>query len=103
MEVDTNTYIIDVLLGQPIKFIQVASNSELCENQWKWNDLLFFEIVHSHCFRASEASNLDCFKKLSMKVLDQNFNSLLKNEYFGALIFQEIEFFEQLMYNLKTS
>jgi hypothetical protein len=34
---------IDVLWGQPIKLIQVASNSELCENQW--NDLLFFEIV----------------------------------------------------------
>ena len=43
---------LDVLWGQPIKLIQVASNSELRENQW--NDLLFFEIVPSHCFRASE-------------------------------------------------
>ena len=43
---------VDVLWGQPIKLIQVASNSELCENQW--NDLLFFEIVPSHCFGASE-------------------------------------------------
>ena len=44
--------ILDVLWGHPIKLIQVASNSELHENQW--NDLLFFEIVPSHCFRASE-------------------------------------------------
>ena len=44
--------LVDVLLGQPIKLIQVASNSELHENQW--NDLLFFEIVPSHCFGASE-------------------------------------------------
>ena len=27
----------------------------------------------------------------------------MKNEYFGALIFQEIEFFEHLKYNFKTS
>ena len=47
-----STYIIDVLWGQMIKLIQVACNSELCENQW--NDLLFFEIVPSHCFGASE-------------------------------------------------
>ena len=33
-----NYYILDVLWGQPIKLIQVASNSELRENQW--NDLL---------------------------------------------------------------
>ena len=33
---------VDVLWDQPIKLIQVASNSELRENQW--NDLLFFEI-----------------------------------------------------------
>ena len=44
------TYILDVLWGQPIKLNQVASNSELRENQW--NDLLFFEIVPSHCFGA---------------------------------------------------
>ena len=43
---------IDVLWGQQIKLIQVASNPELRENQW--NDLLFFEIVPSHCFGASE-------------------------------------------------
>ena len=40
--------VVDVLWGQSIKLIQVASNSELRENQW--NDLLFFEIVPSHCF-----------------------------------------------------
>ena len=27
----------------------------------------------------------------------------MKNGYFGALIFQEIEFFEHLKYNFKTS
>ena len=43
---------IDVLWGQLIKLIQVASNSELRENQR--NNLLFFEIVPSHCFGASE-------------------------------------------------
>ena len=32
-------YIVDVLWGQPIKLIQVASNSELHENQW--NNLFF--------------------------------------------------------------
>ena len=42
----------DALCGQPIKFIQVAFNSELSENQW--NDLHCFEIVPSHCFGASE-------------------------------------------------
>ena len=47
-----STYLLDVLWGQPIKLIQVISNSELCENQW--NDLLFFKIVPSHCFGASE-------------------------------------------------
>ena len=45
-------YILDVLWGQPIKLIQVASTSELRKNQR--NDLLFFEIVPSHCFGASE-------------------------------------------------
>ena len=53
-------YILDVLWGQPIKLIQVASDSELHENQL--NDHLFFEIVPSHCFGASEASKIDCFK-----------------------------------------
>ena len=43
---------LDVLWGQPIKLIQVASHSELRENQWK--DLIFFEIVPSHSFGASE-------------------------------------------------
>ena len=56
----SSTYVIDVLWGQRIKLIQVASNSELRENQWK--DHLFFEIVPSHCFGASEASKIDCLK-----------------------------------------
>jgi hypothetical protein len=45
-------YLLDVLWGQPIKLIQVASNSELRENQW--NNILFFEIVPSHFFGTSE-------------------------------------------------
>ena len=53
-------YLLDILWGQPIKLIQVTSNSKLRENQW--NDLLFFEIVPSHCFGASEASKIDCLK-----------------------------------------
>ena len=52
--------VLDVLWDQPIQLIQVASNSELRENQW--NDLIFFEIVPSHCFGASEASKIDYFK-----------------------------------------
>jgi hypothetical protein len=35
-------WIVDVLWGQPIKLIQVASNSELRENQW--NDLLSLKL-----------------------------------------------------------
>jgi len=38
-----------------------------------------------------------------MKNLDQKFNSSLKNEYFDALIFQEIEVFEHFKYNFRTS
>jgi hypothetical protein len=41
---------VDVLWGQPIKLIQLASNSELHENQW--NDLGFF--FPSSCCGASE-------------------------------------------------
>ena len=51
-QLEISTYILDVLWGQPIKLIQMASSSELHENQW--NDLLFFEIVPSYCFGASE-------------------------------------------------
>ena len=47
------TFLLDVLWGQPIKLVQVAFNSELRKNQW--NNLLFFEIVPSHYFGASEA------------------------------------------------
>ena len=48
----TYTYMLDVLWGQPIKLIQVASTSELRENQR--NDLLFFEIVPCHFCWVSE-------------------------------------------------
>ena len=47
-----STYLLDVLWGQPIKLVQVASTSELRENQW--NDRLFFEIVPCHFCGASE-------------------------------------------------
>ena len=52
--------IVDVLWGQPIKLIQLASTSELRKNQR--NNLLFFKIIPSHFCRASEASKIDCFK-----------------------------------------
>jgi hypothetical protein len=45
-------FLVDVLWGQPIKLVQVASTSELHENQQK--DLLFFEIVPCHFCGASE-------------------------------------------------
>ena len=45
-------YLLDFLWGQPIKLVQVASTSELRENQQ--NDLLFFEIVPCHFCGASE-------------------------------------------------
>ena len=51
---------LDVLCGQPIKLIQVASTSELLENQR--NDLVFFKMIPSHFFMASEASKIDSFK-----------------------------------------
>ena len=56
----------------------MASTTELLENQW--NDHVFFKIIPSHFCSASEATKIDKFK------------TLLKNGYFGALIFQEIEF-----------
>ena len=46
---------VDVLWGKPIKLVQVASTSELCENQR--NDLLLFEIVPSHFCKASEVQS----------------------------------------------
>ena len=46
------TYLLDVLWGQPIKQNQVASTSELHQNQR--NNLLFFQIVPCHFCRASE-------------------------------------------------
>ena len=39
------TYLPDILWGQPIKLAQVASTSELLENQQ--NDLVFFKIISS--------------------------------------------------------
>ena len=48
----SGTCLLNVLWGQWIKLIQVVFSLELLENQW--NDLLFIEIVPSHCFGASE-------------------------------------------------
>ena len=48
--------LLDVLWGQPNKLIQVAFTSELRENQQ--NDLLFFEIVPSHCFGGLRSTNI---------------------------------------------
>ena len=42
-------------------------------------------------------------QKLSMKILDQKLGFLIKNRYFGALIFQKNLVFEHLIYNFKTS
>ena len=52
--------LLDVLWGQPINLVQVASTSELLENQR--NDLVFFKIIPSHFCRASEASKLTASK-----------------------------------------
>ena len=83
---------LDVLSGQPIKLIQVFSTSEFHEYWWK--NKVFICFVPSTLCRASEASNIDCFKNWVWKLLTKNLNSLLKNRYFGALIFQEREFFD---------
>ena len=53
-------YVIDVLWGQPIKLANVASTSELLENQRI--DLVFFKIIPSYFCRASDASKIDYFK-----------------------------------------
>ena len=82
---------IDVLWDQPIMLVQVASTSNLLENQQ--NDPFFLQ-NHSK-FIASKIK----YEKFGPK----NFNSSLKNGSFGALIFQEIEFSEHLKYNFKTS
>ena len=55
-----NVYRLDVLWGQPIKLIQVVSTSVLYE-YW-WNIVVFIFFVPSVFCRASEASNIDCFK-----------------------------------------
>ena len=56
--------VLDVLWGQGIKLIQVASNSELRENQW--NNLLFFKIVPSYCFKIRVIIAVKCFLKIEI-------------------------------------
>ena len=94
-------YPLDVLWGQPIKLIQVVSPSEFHEYWWKDFGFIFF--VPSTCCRASEASKIDYFKNEVWTFWTKNFNSSLKNGYSGAIIFQEIEFFEHLKCNFKIS
>ena len=94
-------WLIDVLWGQPIKLIQLASNSELRENQWTTLfSLKFFPLIASGPWKPQK---LTAFKIKYENFRPNIFNSSLKNGYFGALIFQEIEFFEHLKYNFKTS
>ena len=69
-------YVVDVLWGQPIKLIQVVSTSEF--HEYWWNDVVFIFFVPSTLCRASEASNIDCFKNWVWKLLTKNLNSLLK-------------------------
>ena len=59
-------YLLEVLWGQPIKLVQVASTSELHENQW--NDLVFFEIIPFYFCRASEALKIK-YEKFGPKML----------------------------------
>ena len=59
-------YVLEVLWGQPIKFAQVASTSELLENQW--NDLVFFVIIPSDFCRASGVSKIK-YENLEPKIL----------------------------------
>ena len=47
-----NSYLLDVLWGQPIKLIQVVSTSEF--HEYWWIDLEFTFFVPSTCCRASE-------------------------------------------------
>ena len=67
-----STNVLEVLWGQPIKLVQVASSSELHENQQ--NDLVFFEIIHSHFCRVSEVQKIWLLQKLIYKVWTKNFN-----------------------------
>ena len=91
---------VDVLCRQQIELFQVVSTSEFLE-YW-WNDLDFIFFVPPTCCRASEASKIDYFKNKVWTFWTKNFNSSLKNGYFGDIIFQEIEFFEHLKCNFKT-
>ena len=90
--VRTIEYRVDVLCLQPIKLFQVVSTSEF--HEYWWNNVAFIFFVLSGFWRASEASNNDCFKKKVWKIWTKNSNSSLKNKYFGVLIFLEREFFD---------
>ena len=52
---------IDVLCRQPIKPFQVVSTSEF--HEYWWNNVVFIFFCSLGFWRASVASNIDCFKK----------------------------------------
>ena len=52
--------LLDVLCCQPIKPFQVVSTSGF--HEYWWNNVVFIFFVPSGFCRASEASNIDCFK-----------------------------------------
>ena len=53
-------YTLDVLCRQQIKLFQVVSASEF--HEYQWNNIVFIFFGPSGFWRASEASNIDCFK-----------------------------------------
>ena len=83
---------------------QACSNGFYSRIAWKSTEWPCFLRNHSLSFLQGLWSLKNwLLQKLSMKVWTKNFNSSLKNGYFGPPIFQEIEFFEHLKYNFKTS
>ena len=78
---------LDVLWCQPIKLIQVVSTSEFHEYWWNNVDFNFF--CPLHLVQGLRSLQHWLLQKLSMKIFDQKFRYLIKNRYFGALIFQK--------------
>ena len=93
-------YILDVLWGQLIKLVQVFFYFRIT-----WiliEQCCFYSFAPLHfvqCFRSLKHWHV---QKLRMKTFDQNSSFLLKNRNFGALTFQEREFFDHFKYNFMT-
>ena len=81
-------YLLDVLWGQLIKLVQVASTSES------------FPLIS---VGPQKSQKLTASKIKYEMFVAKNCNSLLKNGYLSAPLFQEIEFFEHIKCNFKTS